>query len=123
MSENINFAIFPSQPGKSTAKLRIDDHQNTEFRSKFCNNCTLNLLNVYTIEIENCYFIVNFWGVDSSHTNIEICPGKLTIWNTTFYQSAESQMVLIVGGQSKEMVALNGICNSKQYENTQIRNS
>ena len=32
-------------------------------------------------------------------------------------------MVLIVGGQSKEMVALNGICNSKQYENTQIRNS
>lgn len=32
-------------------------------------------------------------------------------------------MVLIVGGQSKEMVALNGICNSKKYENTQIRNS
>lgn len=83
----------------------------------------LNLLNVYTIEIENCYFIVNFGGVDSSHTNIEIGPGKLTIWNTTFYQSAESQMVLIVGGQSKEMVALNGICNSKQYEKTQIRNS
>lgn len=54
--------------------------------------------------------------MDSSHTNIEICPGKLTIWNTTFYQSVESQMVLIVGGQSKEMVALNGICNSKQYE-------
>lgn len=83
----------------------------------------LNLLNVYTIEIENCYFIVNFGEVDSSHTKIEIGPGKFTIWNTTFYQSAESQMVLIVGGKSKEMVALNGICNSKQYENTQIRNS
>ena len=61
----------------------------------------LNLHNVYTIEIENCYFIVNFGGVDSSHTNIEIGPGKLTIWNTTFYQRNLKWFLLWEGSPKK----------------------
>lgn len=72
--------IVPSQPGKSTAQLRTII-SNTEFRNNSGGKeGILTLLNSYAIEIQNCNFIDNFGGVVSSHLNIEICPGSLTMW-------------------------------------------
>ena len=104
---------------------------NTKFRtiinnSEFRNNsggdkCILELLDVYATEIQNCNFTDNFGGVVSSH--IRIFPGKLTFWNTTFYQSAESQVLYDVGGKSKDLVAFSGFLAVTQSESVQIRNS
>ena len=104
---------------------------NTKFRtiinnSEFRNNsggdkCILELLDVYATEIQNCNFTDNFGGVVSSH--IRIFPGKLTFWNNTFYQSAESQVLYDVGGKSKDLVAFSGFLAVTQSESAEIRNS
>ena len=104
---------------------------NTKFRtiinnSEFRNNsggdtCILELLDVYATEIQNCNFTDNFGGVVSSH--IRIFPGKLTFWNNTFYQSAESQVLYDVGGKSKDLVAFSGFLAVTQSKSVQIRNS
>ena len=104
---------------------------NTKFRtiinnSEFRNNsggdkCILELLDVYATEIQNCNFTDNFGGVVSSH--IRIFPGKLTFWNNTFYQSAESQVLYDVGGKSKDLVAFSGFLAVTQSESVEIRNS
>jgi len=115
--------IVPSQPGKSTAQLRTII-SNTEFRNNSGGKeGILTLLNSYAIEIQNCNFIDNFGGVVSSHLNIEICPGSLTMWNTTFYQSVESQVVYTLGGQSKYVVTFNRLLAVTQSENVEIRKS
>ena len=115
--------IFPSRPGKSISQLRTIIN-NTEFRNNSgSKECTLTLHNVYAIEIQSCHIIDNFGGGVSSHINIEICPGNLTMWNTSFYQSVESQVVHTVGGQSKDVVTFNGFLAVKQSENVKIRNS
>ena len=115
--------IFPSPPGKSIAQLRTIIN-NTAFRNNSGGEeCTLTLVNVYAIEIHNCHFIDNFGGGVSSHINIEICPGNLTMWNTTFNQSVESQVVHTVGGRSKHVVTFNGFLAVKQTENVKIRSS
>ena len=95
---------------------------NTEFRNNSGGNtCILELIDVYATEIQNCNFTDNFGGVVSSH--IRIFPGKLTIWNTTFYQSAESQVLYNVEGKSKDFVAFSGFLTVTQSEFVEIRNS
>ena len=110
--------IFPSRPGKFIARLWTIIN-NTEFRNNSGGNeSTLTLRNVYAIEIQNCYFRDNFGGEVSSHINIEICPGNLTMWNNTFYQSVESQEVYTV-----DVVKFNRFLAVRQSENVKIRNS
>ena len=95
---------------------------NTEFRNNSGGDtCILELLDVYATEIQNCNFTDNFGGVVSSH--IRIFPGKLTFWNNTFYQSAESQVLYDVGGKSKDLVAFSGFLAVTQSESVEIRNS
>ena len=95
---------------------------NTEFRNNSGDNtCILDLFNVYATEIQNCNFNDNFGGVVSSH--IRIFPGKLTIRNNTFHQSAESQVLYDVGGKSKDLVAFSGFLTVTQSESVKIRNS
>ena len=95
---------------------------NTEFRNNSGGDkCILELLDVYATEIQNCNFTDNFGGVVSSH--IRIFPGKLTFWNNTFYQSAESQVLYDVGGKSKDLVAFSGFLAVTQSESAEIRNS
>ena len=96
---------------------------NTEFRNNSGDNtCILDLFNVYATEIQNCNFNDNFGGVVSSH--IRIFPGKLTIRNNTFHQSAESQVLYDVGGKSKYLlVAFSGFLTVTQSESVKIRNS
>ncbi|CAH3146389.1 unnamed protein product [Pocillopora meandrina] len=95
---------------------------NTEFRNNSGGDkCILELLDVYATEIQNCNFTDNFGGVVSSH--IRIFPGKLTFWNNTFYQSAESQVLYDVKGKSKDFVAFSGFLTVTQSEFVEIRNS
>ena len=95
---------------------------NTEFRNNSGGDtCILELLDVYATEIQNCNFTDNFGGVVSSH--IRIFPGKLTFWNNTFYQPAESQVLYDVGGKSKDLVAFSGFLAVTQSESVEIRNS
>lgn len=113
--------IVASQPGKSTAQLRTIIN-NSEFRNNSGGEeSILTLLNSYAIKIQNCNFIDNFGGAVSSHINIEICPGNLKIWNTSFYQSVESQMIYTVGGQSKDLVTFSRFLAVTQSENVTIR--
>lgn len=113
--------IVPSQPGKSTTHLRTIIN-NSEFRNNSGGEeSILTLLNSYSIEIQNCNFIDNFGGAVSSHVNIEICPGNLKMWNTSFYQSVESQAVYTEGGQSKDLVTFNRFLAVTQSENVEIR--
>ena len=113
--------IAPSQPGKSTAQLRTIIN-NSEFRNNSGGEeSILTLLNSYAIEIQNCNFIDNFGGAVSSHINIEICPGNLKIWNTSFYQSVESQVLYAVGGHSKDLMTFNRFLAVTQSENVTIR--
>jgi len=115
--------IVPSQPGKSIAQLRtmID---NTEFRNNSGGRESIvTLINSHAIEIKNCNFIDNFGGVLSSHINIEICPGNLTMWNTSFYQSVGSQVLNTVGGQSRDVMTFNGFLAVTQSKNVEIRKS
>ena len=113
--------IVPSQPGKSTTHLRTIIN-NSEFRNNSGGEeSILTLLNSYAIEIQNCTFIDNFGGAVSSHVNLEICPGNLKMWNTSFYQSVESQVVNTVGGQSKDLVTFNRFLAVTQSENVEIR--
>lgn len=115
--------IVPSQPGNSTAQLRTIIN-NTEFRNNSGGKeGILTLLNSYAIEIQNCNFIDNFGGVVSSHLNIEICPGIFKMWNTTFYQSVESQVFYTVAGQSKDVVTFNRFLAVTQSKNVEVRNS
>lgn len=113
--------IVPSGCGKSTAQLRTII-SNSEFRNNSGGEeSILTLLNSYAIEIQNCNFIDNFGGAVGSHINIEICSGNLKIWNTSFYQSVESQVVYTVGGQSKDLVTFNRFLAVRQSENVTIR--
>ena len=108
-------------PGRSDTKLRTTI-TNTEFRNNSGGDtCILELLNVYATEIQNCYFINNFGGAVSSY--IRSFQGKLTIENTTFYQSAKSQVFYDVGGNSKYLMAFNGFLTVAQSEFVEIRNS
>ena len=113
--------IISSPSAISDTKFRTIIN-NTEFRNNSGGNtCILELFDVYATEIQNCNFTDNFGGVVSSH----ICtsPGNLTIWNTTFYQSAESQVLYDVGGKSKDLVAFSGFLAVTQSESVEIRNS
>ena len=84
--------FVPSPPGKSETQLRTIIN-NSEFRNNSGGKeSILTLINSYTIEIQNCNFKDNFGGVLSSHVNIVNCPSNLKIWNTSFYQSVESQV-------------------------------
>ena len=113
--------IISSPSAISDAKFRTIIN-NTEFRNNSGGNtCILELFDVYATEIQNCNFTDNFGGAVSSH----ICtsPGNLTIWNTTFYQSAESQVLYDVGGKSKDLVAFSGFLTVTQSKFVKIRNS
>ena len=113
--------IVSSPPAISNTKFRTIIN-NTEFRNNSGGDtCILELLDVYATEIQNCNFTDNFGGVVSSH--IRIFPGKLTFWNNTFYQSAESQVLYDVGGKSKDLVAFSGFLAVTQSESVEIRNS
>ena len=113
--------IVSSPPAISNTKFRTIIN-NTEFRNNSGGDiCILELLDVYATEIQNCNFTDNFGGVVSSH--IRISPGKLTIWNTTFYQSAESQVLYNLEGKSKDFVAFSGFLTVTQSEFVEIRNS
>ena len=113
--------IVSSPPAISNTKFRTIIN-NTEFRNNSGGDtCILELLDVYATEIQNCNFTDNFGGVVSSH--IRIFPGKLTFWNNTFYQSAESQVLYGVGGKSKDLVAFSGFLAVTQSESVEIRNS
>ena len=114
--------IVSLPPGISDTKF-LTTINNTEFRNNSGDNtCILDLFNVYATEIQNCNFTDNFGGVGSSH--ICIFPGKLTIRNNTFYQSAESQVLYDVGGKSKDLlVAFSGFLTVTQSEFLEIRNS
>ena len=113
--------IVSSPPAISNTKFRTIIN-NTEFRNNSGGDtCILELLDVYATEIQNCNFTDNFGGVGSSH--IRIFSGKLTIWNNTFNQSAESQVLYNVGGKSKDFVAFNGFLAVTQSESVEIRNS
>ena len=113
--------IVSSPPAISNTKFRTII-TNSEFRNNSGGDkCILELLNVYATEIQNCNFTDNFGGVGSSH--IRIFSGKLTIWNNTFNQSAESQVLYNVGGKSKDFVAFNGFLAVTQSESVEIRNS
>ena len=113
--------IVSSPPAISNTKFRTII-TNSEFRNNSGGDkCILELLNVYATEIQNCNFTDNFGGVGSSH--IRIFSGKLTIWNNTFNQSAESQVLYNVGGKSKDFVAFNGFLAVTQSEIVEIRNS
>ena len=84
-SSGVLFIVL-SHRDKSIAQLRTIIN-NTEFRNNSGGEeSLLILLNSYAIEILNCSFTDNFGGVLSSHLKIEICPGSLTVWNTSFYQ-------------------------------------
>ena len=113
--------IVSSPPVISNTKFRTIIN-NTEFRNNSGGDtCILELLDVYATEIQNCNFTDNFGGVVSSH--IRIFPGKLTFWNNTFYQSAESQVLYDVKGKSKDLVAFSGFLTVTQSEFVEIRNS
>ena len=113
--------IVSSPPAISNTKFRTIIN-NTEFRNNSGGDkCILELLDVYATEIQNCNFTDNFGGLVSSH--IRIFPGKLTFWNNTFYQSAESQVLYGVGGKSKDLVAFSGFLAVTQSESVEIRNS
>ena len=113
--------IVSSPPAISNTKFRTIIN-NTEFRNNSGGDtCILELLDVYATEIQNCNFTDNFGGVVSSH--IRIFPGKLTFWNNTFYQSAESQVLYDVKGKSKDFVAFSGFLTVTQSEFVEIRNS
>ena len=113
--------IVSSPPAISNTKFRTII-TNSEFRNNSGGDkCILELLNVYATEIQNCNFTDNFGGVVSSH--IRIFPGKLTFWNNTFYQSAESQVLYDVEGKSKDLVAFSGFLTVTQSEFVEIRNS
>ena len=113
--------IVSSPPAISNTKFRTII-TNSEFRNNSGGDkCILELLNVYATEIQSCNFTDNFGGVGSSH--IRIFSGKLTIWNNTFNQSAESQVLYNVGGKSKDFVAFNGFLAVTQSESVEIRNS
>ena len=113
--------IVSSPSAISNTKFRTIIN-NTEFRNNSGGNtCILELLNVYATEIQNCNFTDNFGGVDSSH--IRIFQGKLTMWNNTFNQSAESQALYNVNGKSKDFVAFSGFLTVPQSEFIKIRNS
>ena len=114
-------SIVSSPSAISNTKFRTIIN-NTEFRNNSGGStCILELLNVYATEIQNCNFTDNFGGVDSSH--IRIFQGKLTMWNNTFNQSAESQALYNVNGTSKDFVAFSGFLTVPQSEFIKIRNS
>ena len=114
-------SIVSSPSAISNTKFRTIIN-NTEFRNNSGGStCILELLNVYATEIQNCNFTDNFGGVDSSH--IRIFQGKLTMWNNTFNQSAESQALHNVNGTSKDFVAFSGFLTVPQSEFIKIRNS
>ena len=113
--------IISSPSAISDTKFRTIIN-NTEFRNNSGGNtCILELFDVYATEIQNCNFIDNFGGGVSSH--ICISPGNLTIWNNTFSQPAESQVLYDVGGKSKDLVAFSGFLAVTQSESVEIRNS
>ena len=113
--------IVSLPPGISDTKFQTIIN-NTEFRNNSGGTtCILELLNVYATEIQNCNFTDNFGGRVSSH--ISILPGKLTIWNNTFHQSAESQVLYDVGRKSTDLVAFSGFLTVTQSESVEIRNS
>ena len=115
--------IVPSQPGKSITQLRTIIN-NTVFRNNSGGKeSILTLINNYAIEIQDCKFIDNFGGVVSSHLNIEVCPGNLKMWNTSFYQSVEFRVFYAGGGQSKDVVTFKRFLAVTQSENVEIRKS
>ena len=115
--------FVPSPPGESDTQLRTIIN-NSEFRNNSGGkDSILTLINSYNIEIQNCNFKDNFGGAFGSHVNIDNCPGDLKIYNTSFYQSVESQVFYTVRGQSKDVVTFNRFLVVTQSENVEIRKS
>ena len=99
---------------------------NTEFRGNFGRSeGVLKLLKVNTITIQNCKFINNFGGIGSSHANVQRCLGILTIRNTSFNQSHNSQVFVSAGGLSKHVAPYLGFLTVTNSENVlmYVRNS